>query len=481
MAFFGERPKMALLWKGSPPAGWHSRRTTLLMVLASTCCAEEWLVQFGSERNDEVSSVTVGHKRIYAGGTTQGALGGEQKGFGDVWLSAFGEDGASQWSRQLGTAKGDELAGLGSLDEDAVCAAGSTFGDWGHKARQKDGWRGKYLGSDGSPVWREEVLLFGSAKKDDVTAVAASDDAVFLAGTTYGDLVEPQRGQGDAWIARYDATTGDLVWATAVATEKSDTLTGLAAAKDKIVACGVTFGDLDGAEKQRGRGDAWVRMLGAENGEVLWTTTVGTALGDEATAVTLFGDDVFVVGSTFGHFEFEPQFGGRDAFASKLDGLTGTVIWTRLVGSEKVDFANAVAAFGDFVYLAGMTFGNLAAPIAGKSDAWIAVLDRTSGKPDAQVQFGHANRDTLDSLAVDPSGFLVAAGSTDGHFGACNAGLKDVWLARLPLTRVPTFFSQFNVSYHDRQSRLLCDSLPVNPVSANDDVPGSSPGFGGEL
>jgi len=457
----------------------------VVVVSLAAAAAEEddtqWLVQFGSSKNDDVARVAVAGERIYAGGVTLGALSGEeqQRGFGDVWL--WSDAG---WSRQLGSGKSDELGGLAATGE-ALYAAGSTYGDWDdtQASRQRDGWRGKFDPGTGEPLWPPKV--FGSAKKDDVAALGVllappeeEGAVVFIGGTTYGDIFDHvNQGQGDAWIARFDDDQ-HVQWSVVIATARSETLTDLKAEGSSVVACGTTFGDLDGADPHRGRGDAWVQMLEARTGTVQWTTTVGTALGDEATAVAILDGDVFVVGTTFGHFEFETQFGGRDAFASRLDRLTGEVQWTRLLGSDRVDFANAVAVFGDSLYVAGLTYGRVARPNLGKSDAWLAVLDRPSGQVNAQVQFGHLHRDSIDALAVGgvfydddhptssssssssseaaegrrKKAFLVAAGATDGHFGACNAGLKDVWIARIPTADVVSFFSQFDDAFHDRRS-----------------------------
>ena len=45
--------------------------------------------RFGSHRNDEITGLAIdaSTERVYAAGTTMGAVGGEHRGFGDVWMA----------------------------------------------------------------------------------------------------------------------------------------------------------------------------------------------------------------------------------------------------------------------------------------------------------------------------------------------------------------------------------------------------------
>ena len=94
----------------------------------------EWIVQFGSHRNDEIKGLAIdaSTERVYAAGTTMGAIGGEHRGFGDVWMAGITHGGEHEWSTQIGTSKEDTIAGLAAGDGHVV-GGGLTYGHWGEE------------------------------------------------------------------------------------------------------------------------------------------------------------------------------------------------------------------------------------------------------------------------------------------------------------------------------------------------------------
>ena len=121
-------------------------------------------------------------------------------------------------------------------------------------------------------------------------------------------------------------------------------------------------------------------------------------------------------------------------------------MWSVVLGTNRVDFLNAVAVSpdGESVYVGGQTYGDFNKTIAGKSDAWIAELDAFDGSRRWVAQFGELGRDDLNALVVAPDGDVVAGGATDSDFGACSSGLMDVWVARVAPEKAHAFFSQLD-------------------------------------
>jgi hypothetical protein len=67
--------------------------------------------------------------------------------------------------------------------------------------------------------------------------------------------------------------------------------------------------------------------------------------------------------------------GWQDAFVAKLDRRTGETLWLTQLGSEDVDSAEALAIGADVqIYVAGNTYGSLAAPARGGGDIFVAEL-----------------------------------------------------------------------------------------------------------
>lgn len=441
----------------------------------------EWVVQFGSSRNDELRGLSVDAStgRLYAGGVTQGSVGGEHRGFTDVWLAGISAAGEHEWSTQIGTKKADEIAGVAAGAGDVV-GAGLTFGSWGPQgnAGMMDAWRGRW-DSRGRGIWGthhddggEGVLQSGSSKKDSFTGVAcdAMLSVVYAAGQTYGHVDDHHENDGaddhdhkrigasDAFVAAYDGGDGALRWAKHFGSTKSDSVAAVAtsASGDAVYVCGSTFGVI-ASDAHLGRGDAFVTKLDGHTGETLWTVQLGSEKSDEAFALatTASGDAVFVAGSTFGdevktqyspYLPPEPKPGGRDGFVVKLHGANGNLAWSKILGTDRVDELRAVAvsALGDAVYVGGQTYGALGdgcSAVAGKSDAWIAKLDGRTGARSWTSQFGETGRDSVDALAVASNGDLCAGGSTDGSFGGCSAGLLDVWVSRVSAERAFDFYT----------------------------------------
>jgi hypothetical protein len=174
----------------------------------------------------------------------------------------------------------------------------------------------------------------------------------------------------------------------------------------------------------------------------LYTKQFGSSLIDYARKVV--ADDagnVYVAGSTHGAFGATSQgtlntnLGGADAFVAKFD-AQGSLLWVTQFGSAADDFIEGLALDKDgFLYVAGWTKGDMpvgfhqpAAPgnhNAGGQDAFVAKISAeerfdAAGKIDAGgtifwiQQFGSAEDDYANSVAIDKSGSIFVAGSTEG-------------------------------------------------------------------
>jgi hypothetical protein len=165
----------------------------------------EWIVQFGSTRNDEVKGLAIdaSTERVYVVGHTFGALGGEHRGYGDIWMAGIAHNGQHEWSTQIGTDREDHIAGLAAGDGHVV-GGGHTYGHWGEEGSsgQMDGWRGRW-DDMGRGQWGlhhddggEGVLQAGGEKKDSILGIAGDAwlTKFYAGGMTYGHVDDHHDG-----------------------------------------------------------------------------------------------------------------------------------------------------------------------------------------------------------------------------------------------------------------------------------------------
>jgi hypothetical protein len=206
-----------------------------------------------------------------------------------------------------------------------------------------------------------------------------------------------------------------------------------------------------------GNYDAFVTRLNAA-GSVVWTRLIGTNQYESASAVTVSSaGDVFVVGTTYGNLGGVSN-GNEDMWVAMLD-LAGTSHWTRQFGAAGSDylFACIAAANGDVVSV-GMTSSSLYAASAGSNDAVVVRLNR-SGSVIWGRQFGSSGLDEALCVAEATGGSFWVGGATTGQLGASATGGQDAWLAQLSSSGATLGLSQFGSIGNDLTRGIAADSV----------------------
>ena len=288
-----------------------------LLSLALSCASSargetlEWIRQFGTSSNEEGWDVSAdGLGNVYFSGSTEGSLEGTSAGGGDALISKYDDSGTLAWTRQLGTSGTDR------------------------------GW--------------------------DVSADGLGN--VYISGVTGGSLEGTSAGADDAFVSKYD-DSGTLQWTRQLGTSNGDFSQGVSAdGLGNVYISGVTSGSLEGANA--GFSDAFLSKYDA-SGTLEWTRQFGTGGFDNGWEVSADGlGNVYISGSTEGNLG-APNAGFRDAFISKYDD-SGTLQWTRQLGTSSRDVFNGVSADGlGNVYISGDTRGSLEGTSAGGRDAFV--------------------------------------------------------------------------------------------------------------
>ncbi len=402
---------------------------TLLAAGTAPAMAQDklWITQFSSNSSDyPYALASDGAGGVMVAGRTQGNLGGPMGGINDGYIARRDAAGTKLWVRQFGTSESDVAWALAPDGAGGVMVAGETQGSLGGaNLGNTDVFVARY-DADGAQLW---IRQFGTSN-DDWAYALAPDGAggVMVAGPTGGSLGGANAGNGDVFVARYDAN-GNQLWVRQFGTTVTDDPFALASdGAGGVMVAGSTSGSLGGANA--GATDAFVARYDAD-GTRLWIRQFGTSTTDEALALAPDGaGGVMVAGVTRGSLG-GPNAGGEDAFVARYD-ANGTRLWIRQFGTSKTDYANALAPDGaGGVMVAGWTSGSLGGAIAGPFDVFIAQF----GADGTQLwvrQFGSGRGDAAHALASDGAGGVMVTGQTNGSLGGANAGRgdTDVFVAR---------------------------------------------------
>ena len=259
------------------------------------------------------------------------------------------------------------------------------------------------------PLW----LRRAGTEEEDAAWRVATDGVgnAIVAGWTTGALFGGHRGSDDVWLAKY-GSAGRRLWARQFGSVDTDNAAGVATdAAGSIYLAGWTSGDLFAPNRGGDLDDAWVAKFGPD-GVRRWGRQFGTADADGATGIAVDSQGrIFVAGSTGGSLAGASR-GESDAWLARLD-AAGHFVWRRQLGSDAEDGIGALATTrqGDIV-VAGTTWGSLAGPNRGLSDAWIGKYG-----PDGRLlwtkQIGTDYWDFAESIATDRAGNILVAGYSD--------------------------------------------------------------------
>jgi hypothetical protein len=311
----------------------------------------EWAVAMGGPLWDSAWRVAVDS----AGGVfTTGSFRGTAA-FGSFSLVASGEPdafvarldaatGTVQWAMAMGGTGYDHGNGIAVDAAGFVYTAGDfegvvDFGGVSLTAVLTGAFVAKHDPATGAVQWARAM---GGDGWDAAESVAVgSDGRVYTAGNfggtaSFGDVSLTSAGDPDAFVARLDAATGDVVWARAIGGAGYDYGVGVAAdATGDAYATGTFQGTVDvGGESLTAPSyqGVFVVKLGAATGDVGWARAMGGGDYDRAGGVAVDqAGNVYTTGwfsgtAFFGEVSLTSA-GGDDAFIVKLGASSVVADW----------------------------------------------------------------------------------------------------------------------------------------------------------
>ncbi|TLZ75621.1 MAG: hypothetical protein E6K08_08250 [Methanobacteriota archaeon] len=227
--------------------------------------------------------------------------------------------------------------------------------------------------------------------------------------------------------AEGQGTTDAFVWVRQFGTPSDDSGSAVAVDATGVYVAGRMLGSFPGDAY-----DAYLRKYDLD-GTVLWTRPIATDSFDYANAVAADGSGVSIAGHTGGSLQWGASGGGVDAYVQKYE-VNGTLLFTGQFGSPDFDTALAVAGDGTGTYVAGRTEGTILGQTSlGSVDAFVRRynVDGNVSNVSWTQQFGTSGYDYASGLAVDATGVYVA-GTTSP---ACTSPAW--WAGRFPVRRAP--------------------------------------------
>jgi hypothetical protein len=374
---------------------------------------ELWTRQFGTDSvfgtfgGDEANSIAVDATGVYVVGTTAGALPGQTNaGTMDAFVRKYDLDGTELWTRQFGTAGGDDGNGV-AADGSGVYVAGRAGGALPGQAfgGVTDSYLRKY-DPNGTELWTRQ---FGTTLADEATTVAVHASTVYVGGTTNWI------GPGDVFLRRYDAG-GGLTWARQFGSNQHDTATDLAVGDAGVYVAGIANDALPGQTGAPFQPDSFVRKYDPAGTE-LWTRqfsafTNASRVADSAHGVAVDASGVYLAGFAGGTLPGQTSLGSPDAYLRKYD-HSGAELWTRQFGTAGGDSVAGVAADANGVYVVGHTTGTLPGQTVTAVNAYVRKYDPDGGEV-WHRQFVSGVPATDIARALDADGNVYVAGQIGG-------------------------------------------------------------------
>jgi len=291
--------------------------------------------------------------------------------------------------------------------------------------------------------------------------------------TTTGAFSTTRAGYDtNAFVSKFDATGGALVYSTYLGGHHQNNGTGIAVdeAGDAYVT-GTTdssdFPTTTGAFSTNYPGDvnAFVSKIDAAGGALVYSTYLGGSGSDLGAGIAVDGaGDAYVTGktdssdfpTTTGAFSTTYAGGNGDAFVSKFDAAGSALVYSTYLGSSgfpstAANAGIAVDRAGD-AYVTGSTVssdfpttpGALPPPPSGSVryyDAFVSKIDAAGGTLVYSTYLGGSYDDIGRGIAIDGAGDAYVTGytnssdfpTTTGAFSTTFGGYDDAFVAKLSI------------------------------------------------
>jgi hypothetical protein len=382
----------------------------------------------------------------------------------DAFVAKLSPSGVHLWSTYLGGSDYDRGWAIAVDGSDNIVVTGYTRSSGWVSGGFDTTYNGGYwdafvakLSSSGAHLWS---TYLGGISDDDGYGIAVDGSGnIVVTGTTSstgwvsgGFDTTYNGGDYDAFVAKLNPS-GAHLWSTYLGGSRYDVGHWIAVdGSGNIMVSGSTTssGWVSGGfdTTHNGSNDAFVAKLSPQ-GEHLWSTYLGGTDSDLAFGIAVDGSGNIVVtgwtrssGWVSGGFDTTYNGGDRDAFVVKLS-TSGAHLWSTYLGGSDYDRCWGIAVDSSCKIIvtgttrsSGWVSGGFDTTYNGLDDAFVAKLS-TSGAHLWSTYLGGSDVDYGWGIAVDGSGNIVVAGSTDsigwvsGGFDTIFNGPWDGFVAKI--------------------------------------------------
>lgn len=392
-----------------------------------------WHTFLGGSSDDLRAIAMDGSGNIVVAGSSSATWGSPVRAYtasSDAFAAKLNSSGSLLWHTFLGGTGWDDGNGITVDDAGNVYVSGISSTSWGSSPTRA--YSGGYdafvtkLDSSGNLLWH---TFLGSSNNDYSYSVAVDGSGnVVMTGdssATWGSPVRAYTASSDAFAAKLN-NSGSLLWHTFLGGSGPDF--GLSVIVDNngdVVVGGRSEATWGSPIRAYTAGsDAFAAKLNGNSGSLLWQTFLGGTGWDFGQSISVDSSGNVVMGgfssATWGS-PVRAYTALDDAFAAKVNGSSGTLLWHTFLGGSGLDhgFGTAVDSSGN-IYVTGdsnATWGSPLRAYTASRDTFAAKLD-SSGNLLENTFLGGANTDDSSSIAVDGSGNVIVGGYSDTTWGS---------------------------------------------------------------
>jgi len=256
-------------------------------------------------------------------------------------------------------------------------------------------------------------------------------------GSKNGD-VTANHGNNDVWVTKLSATNA-IEWQKSYGGTDDDWAESIKQTTDGgYIITGFSASNNGDVTVNHGSGDFWTIKINSF-GFIQWQKSFGGSFNERAYSVKETTDAGYIIaglsGSIDGDLTGNPGTAGDyNVWVIKLD-VTGTILWKKLLGGTKSEYAYSINQTTDGGYVlcgeSSSNDGDISAN-KGNRDFLIVKLNPT-GDTEWLKTYGGANDDYAINISQTTDGGYIVAGSSssgDGDITHNNAG-EGIWILKL--------------------------------------------------
>lgn len=293
-----------------------------------------WSRVLGAAGEASGASIAVdGSGNVVVAGSVKGELGGTNAvGGSDSLVVKYSAEGVEQWATRYGAMADDAAQSLAIGADGTVYVGGRADSSIGGVSNTggTDGYV-RAIDAAGNTLYTRAAGTGSGSQQVKATAMASD-----------GGLIVATEEEGRAVLTKYaagDDGTGAPVWTLDLGNLDSGRIGGLAVDETGAIylsgAAGAGFAPSTPVTANAGGRDAMlVKISDGASASVDFTTFLGTADDNSASAVTVSGGKVYLTGKTSDALPGATQDGARNAFAAGLDATTGALDWVQQVSGR---------------------------------------------------------------------------------------------------------------------------------------------------